>query len=438
MHSRSAKLLFCAYESLSFTWTDRDETWKSLIRMSGESPALSFSNVVFELKPAETFRYSSIARELAAKGREIISLGIGEPDFPTPEHIVDAAIKAIRDGFTRYVPSQGIAEFRKEIARHVSGFTGAGDIRADETMVMPGAKQALSMVIASYIAPGDEVILQDPSFYSYEHVTRYVGGKPVFVPLKEENDFRMLPEDVQETVSKKTKMMILNFPHNPTGASAAKSDIEEILEIAKKNGVLVVSDEVYDHYVYEGEFTSVLSDPEWRDFVVCINSLSKTYSMTGWRLGFIVANEDAINRLGMFAANSFSCTTSFVQKAGVAALSGPQGFFEDVLREYRKRKDFLYNELNKIDGVKATNPKGAFYVFPNIKEILAEWQLSTGEFAMQLLKKTGVVILPGSAFPRKAGSGYLRISYTLPITKIKKGLRKLEEFLNREQPGVRK
>lgn len=395
--------------------------------MSGKSPVLSFSDAVLELKPAETFRYSSIARELAAKGREIISLGIGEPDFPTPEHIVDAAIKAIRDGFTRYVPSRGIPEFREEIARYVSTFTGAGDIKADETMVVPGAKQALSMVIASYIAPGDEVILQDPSFYSYEHVIRYAGGTPVFVPLKEENDFRMLPDDVQEAVSRKTKMIILNFPHNPTGALAAKTDIAAILETAKKDKFLVVSDEVYDHYVYEGEFTSALSDPEWRDFVVCINSLSKTYSMTGWRLGYIIANEDAINRLSLYAANSFSCTTSFVQKAGAAALSGPQGFFKDVLREYRRRKDFLYHELNKIDGVTATNPKGAFYLFPNIKDFLAEQKLSTGEFAMQLLKKTGVVVLPGSAFPHEAGRGYLRISFTLPIDKIEKGLEKLRE-----------
>jgi aspartate aminotransferase len=190
---------------------------------------------------------------------------------------------------------------------------------------------------------------------------------------------------------------------------------------------LVVSDEVYDHYVYEGEFTSALSDPEWRDFVVCINSLSKTYSMTGWRLGYIVASEDAVNRLGLYAANNFSCTTSFVQKAGAAALSGPQGFFKEVLSEYRRRKDFLYHELDKIDGVKAANPKGAFYVFPNIKEILAEQKLSTGEFAMQLLRKTGVVVLPGSAFPHEAGRGYLRISFTLPIKKIAKGLERLRE-----------
>lgn len=399
--------------------------------------ALSFCKSILELKPAETFRYSRLAAELAEKGKEIISFGIGEPDFPTPTHIVDAAVKALKDGFTKYVPPQGIPELREEIARHVSDFTGTGDVRPEETMVLPGAKQAIFIMIASYVEPGDEVIIPDPGFYSYEHITRYAGGKSVFIPLREENDFRMLPEDVQAAITNKTKMIILNSPHNPTGSVLAKSDVEGILEIAKKKGILVVSDEVYDHYVYEGEFTSVLTDPEWRDFVVCINSLSKTYSMTGWRLGYVVANKEAINRFTLFAVNSFSCTTSFVQRAGVAALSGSQGFFKCILEDYRKRRDFLYHELNTIEGVRAKNPAGAFYVFPNIKKILEEKKLSTEEFAMQLMKKTGVVMLPGSAFPHKAGRGYLRVSYGLPIRDIKRGLARLKEFLELEKITTR-
>lgn len=405
--------------------------------MSEESPALSFSKSVFELKPAETFRYSRLAKELAKKGKEVISFGIGEPDFPTPKHIVDAAVQAVKDGFTRYVSPEGIPDFREEIARYVSDFTGSGDIKSKETMVLPGAKQAISIAIACYTEPGDEVIIPDPSFYSYEHLTRYAGGKPIFVPLREENDFRMLPDDVQAAVTNRTKVIILNFPHNPTGSVPTKSDVEGILEIAKKKGILVVSDEVYDHYVYEREFTSVLTDPEWRDFVVYINSLSKTYSMTGWRLGYVVANEEAISRFSLFAVNSFSCTTSFVQKAGVAALSGPQRFFRSILQDYRKRRDFLYHELNTIDGVSAKNPAGAFYVFPNIKEILEGRKLSTGEFAIQLLEKTGVVMLPGSAFPHNAGRGYLRVSYTLPIRYIKKGLERFKEFLELEKTTTR-
>ncbi|MDH5449893.1 MAG: pyridoxal phosphate-dependent aminotransferase [Candidatus Bathyarchaeota archaeon] len=391
--------------------------------------ALSFGNSICELKPAGTFQYSRLASELAEKGKEIISFGIGEPDFPTPRHIVNAAINALRDGFTKYVPPQGIPEFREEIARHVSEFTGTGDIIPEETMVLPGAKQAIFLAIASYVEPGDEVVIPDPSFYSYEHLTRYAGGKPIFVPLKEENDFRMLPEDVQTLITNRTKMIIINSPHNPTGTVLTEADIRGILDLAKENSILVVSDEVYDHYIYEERFTSVLTDPEWRDFVVYINSLSKTYSMTGWRLGYIVANKEAINRFTLFAVNSYSCTTSFAQKAGVAALSGPQDFFVDILEKYRKRRDFLYHELNKIRGVRAKNPAGAFYIFPNIKEILEQRKLSTEEIVMQLLKKTGVVMLPGTAFPHKAGEGYLRISYGLPIKDISKGLEKFKEFL---------
>ena len=397
--------------------------------MVNENSALSFCKSIFELKPAETFRYSRLAAELAEKGKEIISLGIGEPDFATPTHIVDAAIMALKDGFTKYVLPQGIRELREEIARHVSEFTGTGDVRPEETIVLPGAKHAIFTAIASYIEPGDEVIISDPSFYSYEHLTRYAGGKSVFIPLREENDFRMLPEDIQAVVTNKTKMIILNSPHNPTGSLLSRSDVEGILEMAKEKGILVVSDEVYDHYIYEGEFTSVLADPEWRDFVVYINSFSKTYSMTGWRLGYMVANKEAINRFTLFAVNSFSCTTSFVQKAGIAALKGPQGFFKHILDDYRNRRDFLYHELNKMEGVRAKNPAGAFYIFPNIKEILEERKFSTEEFAMQLLEKTGVVVLPGSAFPHKAGKGYLRVSYVLPMKDIKKGMERFKEFL---------
>jgi len=388
-----------------------------------ETPVLSFSKSVLELKTAKTFEYSLLAAAIAKQGMRVISFGIGQPDFPTPKHIVDAAVEALREGFTRYVQPPGIQELREEIAKYVSIYTGALDVKPEETLVMPGAKQAIFFAIASYIEPGDDVIIPDPSFYSYAHVTKYAGGKPIFLPLKEENNFRITPEDVQSAMTPKTKMIVLNSPHNPTGGMLTKSDAEGILELAKPRGILVVSDEVYDHYVYEGEFTSVLTDPEWRDFAICINSFSKTFSMTGWRLGYIVAKKEAIERLTLFAVNSFSCTTSFVQKAGVTAMKGSQEFFKAVLRDYRKRRDFMHRELNAIPGVKAKKPAGAFYVFPNVKEILAEKKLTTEEFAIGLMRKTGVVTLPGSAFSHKAGEGYLRLSYVLPIRDIKEGLK---------------
>jgi aspartate aminotransferase len=384
---------------------------------------LSFSKPILKLETAKTFEYSELAVALAKKGMQVISFGIGQPDFPTPKHIVDAAVKALRQGFTRYVQPPGIPELRNEIARYVSEFTGALDVKPEETLVTPGAKQAIFFAIASYVEPGDEVIIPDPSFYSYAHVTKYAGGKPIFLPLREENDFRITPEDVQSVLTSRTKMIVLNYPHNPTGALLTKSDVKGIIELAKARGILVVSDEVYDHYVYEEGFTSVLTDPDWRDFVVYINSFSKTFSMTGWRLGYMVAGREAIRRLALFAANSFSCTTSFVQRAGVAALKAPQDFFRKVLEDYRKRRDLMHRELNAMPGVRAKRPLGAFYVFPNVKEILSERRLTTEEFAIELMRKMGVVTLPGTAFSHKAGEGYLRLSYVLPMRDIKEGLK---------------
>jgi len=394
------------------------------------NPTLSFSKPVLELETAKTFQYSDMAAALAKKGMEIISFGIGQPEFPTPKHIVDAGIKALREGFTWYVSPPGIPELREEIAKYVSAFTGAGDVKPKETLVLPGAKPGMFFAIASYIKPGDEVIIPDPGFYSYDNVTRYAGGNPVFVPLKEENHFRMIPEDVQAAITDKTKMIILNSPHNPTGGMLTISDFKGILELAKDKDILVVSDEIYDHYTYENGFTSALSDPDWRDFVICVNGLSKTYSMTGWRLGYVVAREEAIKRFTLFTENTFSCTTSFVQKAGIAALKGPHDFLQKILEDYRKRRDFMHRELNRISGIRAEKPTGAFYIFPNIKEILERKKLTTEEFAIKLMRETGVVTLPGSAFPSKAGEGYLRLSYALPIESIKKGLERFKAWIS--------
>ncbi len=391
---------------------------------------LSFNRPVLELKTAKTFEYSDMAAALAKKGMEIVSFGIGQPDFPTPKHIVDAGIKALRENFTRYVSPPGILELREEIAEYVSAFTGAGDVKPEETIVLPGAKPGMFFAIASYIKPGDDVIIPDPGFYSYDNVTRYAGGTPVFLPLKEENHFRMTPEDVQAAITDKTKMIILNSPHNPTGGMLTRSDIKGILELAKDKGILVASDEIYDHYTYENRFTSALTNPDWRDFVIYINGLSKTYSMTGWRLGYVVARKEAIRRFSLFAVNTFSCTTSFVQKAGIAALKGSQDFFRKILEDYRKRRDLMHGELNRMSGVRAEKPTGAFYVFPNITKILERKKLTTEEFAMRLMRETGLVALPGSAFPSKAGEGYLRLSYALPIETIKKGLERFRAWID--------
>lgn len=389
--------------------------------------AKSLSKRILKLAPELAFNYLAMAKEVAKKGIEVVSFGIGQPDFDTPDHIKEEAIKALREDFTKYVAPPGIPELREAIAEYVSEFTES-DVKPEEVIVLPGTKLGIYCSVMAYVDPGDEVIVPDPGFPVYESVVRYAGGKPLFVPLREENAFRMTPEDVQEVVTDRTKMMILNSPNNPTGGMNTKADVKGILEIAKRRGITVVSDEVYDHYVYEGEHTSVLIDPDWRDYVLYLNGFSKTYSMTGWRLGYLIAREEVIDRLEILAVNTYSCTSSFVQKAGVAALEGPQNFFKHVLEDYRRRRDFIYEGFNTIPGVKAKKPAGAFYIFPNVKQILEQTGLSTEDFTLKILKETGVVTLPGSpAFPLKAGEGYLRVSYVLPIKTIKRGLEKFRE-----------
>ncbi|UCH37164.1 MAG: pyridoxal phosphate-dependent aminotransferase [Candidatus Bathyarchaeota archaeon] len=391
---------------------------------------LSFSDRVLELKAAKTFEYSDLASKLVHEGKELISFGIGQPDFQTPKHIVDAAVTALKTGFTRYVSPPGIPELRAAIATSVSAFTGAGDVKPEETLVTAGAKHAMFFTIVSCIKPGDEVILPDPAFYSYAHVIRYAGGKPVFVPLNEDSGFTMTPADVQAKITGKTRMIIVNSPHNPTGSVLKPHDFQGILTLAKERKILIASDEVYDHFTYTNDFKSALNDPDWRDYVIYVNSFSKTYAMTGWRLGYVVAQAPIIRRLTLFTANTVSCTTSFVQKAGVAALCGSQKFFSKVLHEYKVRRDFIHQELNRIHGVKAEKPTGAFYIFPNVKDILQKTQTSTEELAINLMKKNGVVVLPGTAFPHEAGIGYLRMSYALPREKIEQGLVLFKSFIN--------
>jgi aspartate aminotransferase len=403
---------------------------KESILMNKAVLPFSFSNSVRELKAAKTFEYSDMASKLAHEGKELISFGIGQPDFQTPVHIVEAAINALRAGFTRYVSPPGIPELRAAIATSVSTFTGAGDVKPEETLVTAGAKHAMFFVIASCIKPGDEVILPDPGFYSYAHVVRYAGGTPVFVSLKEDEEFTMSPADVQAAITDKTQMIIVNSPHNPTGSMLTPRDFQGILEIAKARKILVASDEVYDHFTYTNDFMSALKNSDWRDYVIYVNSFSKTYAMTGWRLGYVVAQNAIIRRLILFTANTVSCTTSFVQKAGVAALRGSQNFFSKVIQEYRLRRAFIHKELNQILGVRAKKPDGAFYIFPNVMDVLQKAEMSTEELAIKLMKENGVVVLPGTAFPHMAGSGYLRMSYAIPLEKIKHGIEQFKSLID--------
>ena len=388
-------------------------------------PTGSLVKRVYKLESEMAFDYLKIANEVAKSGMKIISFGVGQPYFDTPDTIKEVAINALKAGYTGYVASAGIPELRLAIAEHVSKFTGA-DVKDNEVMVTPGGKQSIYFSIMSFVKTGDEVIISDPSYPTYESIVKYVGGKPVHIPLREEKEFRMTPEDVEKAVTGKTRMIVLNSPQNPTGGVNTRRDIDGILEIAKRKEIVVLSDEIYDHYVYDGEHASVLADSDWRDNVIYVNGFSKTYSMPGWRLGYAVARREVIDRFEVYADNTHSCVNSFVQRAGVVALTMPQDFFRDILKEYKMRRDYIYEGLNKTPGVKANKPKGTFYIFPNIKKILDETGLSTAEFTKKLIREKGVVTLPGTpAFSSALGEGYIRLNYGLPIERIDEGLRKL-------------
>lgn len=389
-------------------------------------PTTNLSKRVFKLESELAFDYLKIAEEVAASGVKVISFGIGQPDFGTPEPIKDAAINALKAGYTGYTATPGIPALRSAIAEHVSNFTGS-DVKEDEVIVTTGSKPAIYFSIMSFIEEGDEVVISDPSYPMYESIVKYAGGTPILVRLREEDDFRMLPENVEKAVTKKTKMIVLNSPENPTGGVNTRKDVDGILEIARRKRIVVLSDEIYDHYVYDGAHVSVLSDnSDWQDNVIYVNGFSKTYSMTGWRLGYAVARKEVIDKFELLASNTFSCAANFVQRAGITALTMPQGFFKEALGEYKKRRDCIYNGLNGIHEIKATKPKGAFYIFPNAKKLLEEKKLSAREFTMSLIREKGIVTLPGTpAFSPSAGEDYLRLSYALPTEKIEEGLKRL-------------
>ncbi len=397
----------------------------------GSVPVLRLAKRVDVLEPEGAFLYLDMARRVAERGVDVISFGIGQPDYDTPEFVKEAAIEALKEGFTGYVSSRGIPEFREAVAEHVSKFTGA-DVKPEEVIATPGVKGALYMAIMSVVEEGDEVIIPDPGYPAYESIVRHAGGVPVYLRVSEEKGFRVTPEDVEKLITPRTKAIILNNPHNPTGGVLEKSDVEGILEIAKRRGIIVIADEIYDRYVYEGRHYSVLSDPDWRDFVIYTNGLSKTWCMTGWRIGYIIARKEFIDKMVTFAINMFSCVTSFVQKAAAVALRESLDFFyKEILPEYRRRRDVMYEELSKIPGVKVVKPRGTFYMFPNFSQILNELGMSEKEFAIKILENFGVVILPGTAFPRHYGKGYMRLAFTVSVEKIREGIARLREGIEK-------
>ncbi|MEB3859815.1 MAG: pyridoxal phosphate-dependent aminotransferase [Desulfurococcales archaeon] len=395
-----------------------------------ESPTLSLNPSMLEIMGETGFSYLEIARRLRSEGRRIISFGIGQPDFVTPRHVREAAKRALDEGFTGYTETRGIPELREAIAWYLNSRFGA-DVDADEVIVTPGAKTAIYMAILAYTRPGDEVIIPEPSYYAYSQVVKLSGGRPVFVPMRFEpgEGFTLDVGDVEEAVTEKTRMIVINNPHNPTGTVLGSDVIEPLVELARKRGIIVVSDEIYDNFVYEGRgFKSVISYPDWRDNIVYINGFSKTFSMTGWRLGYLVVRREVVPRFVDLGVTLYSCPPSIAQKAGVEALKGDWSPVEEMIREFEERGRLLYTILGEAgDLIEAYKPGGAFYMFPRVANVLRRAGLKVEEFVRKLLYDHGVLVLPGSSFPDTLGSVHVRLSFATSKDDIEEGARRIIE-----------
>ncbi|RLG99134.1 pyridoxal phosphate-dependent aminotransferase [Candidatus Bathyarchaeota archaeon] len=370
------------------------------------------------------FEVLAKAKSLEREGREIIHLEIGEPDFDTPENVKEAAIKALKEGYTHYVPAAGILELREAIAEYISESRGV-EVKPEEVVVTPGAKPIIFFSILACVDPGEEVMYPNPGFPIYRSIIEFVEGKPIPIPLREERDFRIDPNDIAERLTDKTKMIILNSPHNPTGGMLEREDLEVIADAVRgREDVIVLSDEVYCKIVYEGEHESIASIPGMKDKTIILDGFSKTYAMTGWRMGYGVMREDLAEKITRLMVNSNSCVCAFIQMAGIEALKGPQDAVSRMVSEFKRRREVIFSGLNRISGISCKKPRGAFYVFPNVKEL----GVGCEELSDFLLTKASVAVLPGTSFG-EYGEGYIRLSYANSVENLKKAIERMSEAL---------
>lgn len=382
-----------------------------------------FTDRVTHLEPEGAYAALARAQQLEAQGREILHLEIGQPDFPTPPHIAQAGIDAIQEGHTRYTPPAGINELRALIAEDARRRRGV-EFSPQMVIVASGSKPGLFFPTLALVQPGDEVIYPDPGFPTYQAMIRVAGGVPVPIQLKEEKQFSFNLDEFDSKISDKTKLIVLNSPSNPTGGVIPIEDLEYIATKAKEHNAWVLTDEIYSRLVYDGmSAPSIVSIDGMMEHAVLVDGFSKTFSMTGWRLGYMIAPLALAERLELLLTHSTGCPASFTQYAAMEAISGSQESVEQMLAEYMRRRDFIVEGLNSIPGIVCQKPQGAFYVFPNIKS----FGLSSEEIARRLLDEAGVAVLAGTDFGL-GGSGYLRLCYATSMDVIERALEKMQKF----------
>lgn len=377
------------------------------------------------IKPSGTIAMAEKAREIARSGRRILNLDVGEPDFDTPEHIKRAAIEALMNGFTHYTSSLGIIELRMAIAEYIRNRRNLDVNPEKEIIITPGAKHAIYCACMATLDPEDEVLVLAPSWPTHFTCIEAAGAIPVEVPCGD--TYSVNEEMLKEKISDRTKMILINSPNNPTGGVLSIDDLKIIADLAADHDLLVLSDEIYDEIVYDGvKVKSMLSFDSIRDNVIVVNGFSKTFAMTGWRLGYAIANERIIEAMNKLQQATTTCPTSFVQVAGVAAFKGPMDSFKRMIEEFDCRRKYTVRALNEILGVRCVMPKGAFYVFPKFQGM----RMSSLEISMRLLEEECVSTTPGSAFG-ECGEGYIRISYATSLKTIAEAMERIKRFVER-------
>jgi aspartate/methionine/tyrosine aminotransferase len=368
------------------------------------------------------FEVLNKARALERQGKSVIHLEIGEPDFDTPANVVEAAVDALHKGWTHYGPSAGLPELRQTIADYVSRTRGVR-VSPDEVVVVPGGKPIIFFTILTLIDEGDEVIFPNPGFPIYESMIHYVGGRAVPIHLREERDFSLDVDELAALITDRTKLIILNSPHNPTGGVMQRRDVEQVAKVIGERNILVLSDEIYSRLLFEGEHFSIMSVPGMQERTILLDGFSKTYAMTGWRMGYGVMRADLAAHITRLMTNSNSCTASFTQMAGIEALRGDQSSVDHMCAEFKRRREVFVAGLNKIKGFSCRMPKGAFYVFPNITK--TGWK--SKPLADALLDQAGVAALSGTAFG-DFGEGYLRFSVANSLENLQQALDRIDHW----------
>jgi aspartate aminotransferase len=392
--------------------------------------AIRTSQASQRLGTESAFDVLARARELEAQGHEIVHMEIGEPDFNTPEHVKGAGKAAIEADFSHYSPSAGIPELRDAIAEYASSLRGVAPWDRANVVVGPGAKPIIWNLLSALLDPGDEMLYADPAYPAYESCASYLGALPVPVTLLESKNFRLDLDELAAKVTPRTKVLVINSPHNPTGGVLTREDLVVIADLAERHDLVVISDEIYSRNIYDAEFVSIATLPGMRERTVIIDGFSKAYAMTGWRLGYAIMPASLARAVTLFNNNTFSCTATFVQRAGIAALQGPDEPVQAMVDEFRRRRDAIVKGLNALPGVTCTMPEGAFYAFPNVSAISRDDKALASFF----LEEAHVGCLGGSCFGA-AGRGYVRFSYATSLGHIELALERLAEALPRFKPA---